>query len=467
MANRTARPSNKPQIEYKRVLDAYFATRSEEVEYEEGSGETYTVKSGDNLTKIAKANDTTVAKLKKDNSLSSDMIRIGQKLTISVKKEKGKKITFNYIKSADLGDEVYVVVKTHLIGEGKKVWLNVRQGQAKGVVEENTSIALLQEDKEIQRPEAIIGDYCNEPDITNGDDYKDAAIFKFSLGGKDTKTYSEALEKLTDKKTSLFLIIDAHSPNGMEIVYNGTNPGEDGQPDLRSTPNYWLDMDGKWFQMKSKDSKCSIDESHFFTEYDKEFSSNKLSEANKTSLKKIFKSINEYYSNEGRCCNLKHIAYMLATAKHETAHTFDPISEYGGKSYFERMYDPVLGKSEGRRNMAKRNGNTTQGDGVKYKGRGYVQLTWKNNYQTMKTKFGVDLVGHPDKALDHELAIKIMIYGSESGVFTGKKLSNYINDSKTDYFNARRVINGTDKADSIKGYAEKIEKCLKIAECNC
>jgi predicted chitinase len=158
---------------------------------------------------------------------------------------------------------------------------------------------------------------------------------------------------------------------------------------------------------------------------------------------------------------------MLATAKHETAHTYNPISEYGGTSSFQGMYDPVLGKNERRKNLAKANGNTTEGDGVKYRGRGFVQLTWKDNYQKMKDKFNVDLVNSPEKALEHELAIKIMIYGSEQGSFTSKKLSDYINDSKTDYSNARRIINGTDKASTIEGYAKKIEKCLKIEECNC
>lgn len=157
---------------------------------------------------------------------------------------------------------------------------------------------------------------------------------------------------------------------------------------------------------------------------------------------------------------------MLATAKLETAHTFNPIKEYGGKKYFERMYDPVLGKNEKRRNMALNNENKIQGDGVKYCGRGFVQLTWKKNYRKMGEKFGVDLINHPEKALEHDLAIKIMIYGSENGTFTGKSLDDYINSEKTDYYNARRVINGTDRADIIEGYAEKMQQCLKIQQCN-
>ncbi|WP_312076611.1 hypothetical protein [Chryseobacterium sp.] len=234
--------------------------------------------------------------------------------------------------------------------------------------------------------------------------------------------------------------------------------------------------------VESKTDKecCIIDEVFFLTNYEKEFPTfNKqrklipLSNLVKVSLRRMFKSISEYYSNEKRCCNKYHIAYMLATAKHETGNTFDPVEEANWlswnarKKYFEEMYDVVLGKNEKRRKMANDNGNTKEGDGAKYYGRGYVQLTWKNNYQKMQDKFGVNLVDNRSNALNHELAVKIMIYGSEKGIFTGVKLSNYISESKKDYVNARRVINGTDQATSIAGYAEKIEKCLKIKKCNC
>lgn len=225
---------------------------------------------------------------------------------------------------------------------------------------------------------------------------------------------------------------------------------------------------------------CLIDEEFFLANYEKEFPTKNskgqvisLPESVKNSLRRIFKSISEYYSNEKRCCNKYHIAYLLATSKHETGHTFDPVEEAHWlswnvrKKYFEDMYDPVLGKNEKRRKMAKDNGNTQQGDGVKYYGRDYVQLTWKDNYQRMKDKFHVDFVNNREKALEHEWAIKILIYGSEQGVFTGLKLSRYINESKQDYYHARQVINGLDKATTIEGYAKKNEKCLKIEKCNC
>lgn len=139
------------------------------------------------------------------------------------------------------------------------------------------------------------------------------------------------------------------------------------------------------------------------------------------------------------------LAYMLATAKWETASTMQPINEYGGDGYFFRMYDPEGDRGE----FAKRNGNTQPGDGVRFHGRGYVQLTWRSNYTKMAALTGVDLVGHPELALDPKIAALIMFEGMKGGLFTGVGLPRYFNDATDDPVNARRIINGTDKAHEI------------------
>lgn len=139
--------------------------------------------------------------------------------------------------------------------------------------------------------------------------------------------------------------------------------------------------------------------------------------------------------------HLRQAAYMLATAKHETANTFAPIEEYGkGKGL-------PYGKPDRK-------------TGLVYFGRGYVQLTWAKNYQTMGTVLGLPLYTQPDLALRYDVAYKIMSYGMTHGTFTGVALSRYINDGKTDYLNARKIINSLDKADLIAGYASAIEQML-------
>jgi len=147
---------------------------------------------------------------------------------------------------------------------------------------------------------------------------------------------------------------------------------------------------------------------------------------------------------------ITHRAYLLGTAKHETADTMQPITEYGGRKYFDK-YD--TGK------LAKALGNTPEadGDGYKYRGRGFVQITGRENYAKAGDWLKLDLLGNPDLALQPTIAAKILVRGCTNGWFTGKKLSDYL---PGDYVNARRVVNGTDRAELIAGYATNFERAL-------
>lgn len=150
--------------------------------------------------------------------------------------------------------------------------------------------------------------------------------------------------------------------------------------------------------------------------------------------------------------DLRWLAYQLATTAWETAHTMQPIHEYGGDAYFFRMYDP-----EGERgDFARRNGNTQPGDGVRFHGRGYVQLTWRSNYERMGQLLGVDLVGNPDLALDPRIAADIMFVGMERGLFTGVGLPRFFSGSTANWKGARAIINGDGDADR-NGIADSID----------
>lgn len=154
------------------------------------------------------------------------------------------------------------------------------------------------------------------------------------------------------------------------------------------------------------------------------------------------------------------LAYMLATSYHETAHTMLPIKEYGGRAYYMRMYD----KTGSRPHVAKRLGNTQKGDGALFCGRGYVQLTGRRNYTLASEKVSVDLVSDPDKAMEPDVAAQIMIEGMVEGWFTGRRLGHYFTNTRTDWVNARRIINGTDKASLIAGYARKFYAAILRAD---
>jgi hypothetical protein len=145
------------------------------------------------------------------------------------------------------------------------------------------------------------------------------------------------------------------------------------------------------------------------------------------------------------------LAYMLATAHHETDRALRPVVERGGAAYFRAMYDP-----EGARPaLARRHGNTAPGDGQRYRGRGFVQLTWKNNYRQAGEALGIDLVGNPDRALEPAVATRLLFEGMQRGWFTGRRLADYFNPQREDWVGARRIINGLDKANLVAAYARQ------------
>ena len=122
------------------------------------------------------------------------------------------------------------------------------------------------------------------------------------------------------------------------------------------------------------------------------------------------------------------IQYVLATVEHETNRTFKPIKEAYWLSEKWRAkhlrYYP-------------------------YYGRGFVQITWEENYRKFGDLLGIDLVKNPDLALDFNNALFILVYGMKHGLFTGKKLDDYFNENGSNFVKARKIINGKDKAKKI------------------
>jgi len=130
------------------------------------------------------------------------------------------------------------------------------------------------------------------------------------------------------------------------------------------------------------------------------------------------------------------IAYVLATADHETNHTFKPVTE----AYWLPDPDAYLKKHHP--------------DYYPYYGRGFVQLTWKRNYEKYSQLLHKDMVAHPELALDPEIAVFVLVHGFKTGTFTGRKITDYVNAATTDFYKARRCINGVDKADQIAKLAQ-------------
>jgi hypothetical protein len=191
----------------------------------------------------------------------------------------------------------------------------------------------------------------------------------------------------------------------------------------------------------------AINRKFFFDEVRNRLFDGKLNSGQVSGLSALL----DYWEQRHAAKDDRWLAYLLATAHHETDRKIQPIREYGGNAYFTRMYDPPTAGE--RPKVAKQLGNDKPGDGARYCGRGFVQVTGKRNYRDWSNRLGVDLVGNPDLAMDLGTATKILVEGSILGTFTGKKLANYIGGAADDWFNARRIINGLDKAALIKGYA--------------
>jgi hypothetical protein len=163
---------------------------------------------------------------------------------------------------------------------------------------------------------------------------------------------------------------------------------------------------------------------------------------------------------EERSSSIPEAAYLLATAWHETAFTMQPVRETLASSDEDAIARLEFAWKRGKLTWVKTPYWRKDRDGKSWLGRGYVQLTHRQNYETMGERLGVDLVGRPELAMVPSIAADILIIGSQEGLFTGKRLGEFIGGGKKFYRSARRVINGLDKADQIAKYAVQFESAL-------
>lgn len=156
-----------------------------------------------------------------------------------------------------------------------------------------------------------------------------------------------------------------------------------------------------------------------------------------------------------------HLAYDLATAFHETAKTMQPITERGEVSYFDK-YEPGT-------DIGKRLGNTQKGDGFRYRGEGHVQNTGRRNARKATEELnrmfglGVDLEANPQQRGDPRVSALSLFIGNRDGWWTGKRLATFLVPGDPDWADARRVVNGTDKAGEVAKYAKAFKKAIQDA----
>jgi predicted chitinase len=193
-----------------------------------------------------------------------------------------------------------------------------------------------------------------------------------------------------------------------------------------------------------------IDREKFFRRYRLEFG--KIGSQNK--VKRIEFLLRQLESDNAINKHIFDMSYLMATIHHEVGGTYKPIREWG-------------------RGRGKRYGIPDKKTGEVYYGRGFVQLTWASNYKKMSVelkryKYSVYsreithfLYYFPDKVLQPKCAYDIISLGLRRGYFTGRTLAHY--RSTNDYVNARRIVNGTDKAKLIATYARRFHRCFKFS----
>ena len=180
----------------------------------------------------------------------------------------------------------------------------------------------------------------------------------------------------------------------------------------------------------------SINRTFFFFQVKKSLFAGTLTTGQLNGLTTILDEWEANYAQEDD----RWLAYMFATAHLETGRKMQGIEE--------------IGKGKGRRygSKKKQSGEPYTTPDKIYYGRGLVQLTWYENYERAGDQIVKDLLNQPELALDIDNAVQIMFLGMMNGWFTGAKLSRFFNATTEDWRNARKIINGLDKADLIADF---------------
>lgn len=172
----------------------------------------------------------------------------------------------------------------------------------------------------------------------------------------------------------------------------------------------------------------TYDRKTFFDSVRKSLFGGSMSQSQVEGMSYILHMWEQYYP-EG---DTRWLGYCLATTKHETAEEMQPIEEYGkGEGMAYGKVDPETGQT--------------------YYGRGYVQVTWRENYaktdKKLKLSKAASTEWHADNMLDPTISAMAMFQGMEEGWFRSdaagpQNLGRYFYGNYDDPWTAREIING-------------------------
>lgn len=191
-----------------------------------------------------------------------------------------------------------------------------------------------------------------------------------------------------------------------------------------------------------------LDRGYFYSKYRKSYGG--LTERKVLAINALL----DYWDTQKELNDKRWLAYIFATALHETASKVYPVREcLCGSDACAVKCTKGLWRKGIAKPYYRRDPKTKQS----YYGRGQIQVTLKSNYYKVggKLGFGDKLVWKPDMALDPKISGTALIRGMVEGWYTRKRLSHYFTRSKTNWHQARRIVNGTFHADRVAKHGRK------------
>ena len=166
-------------------------------------------------------------------------------------------------------------------------------------------------------------------------------------------------------------------------------------------------------------------------------------------------AILDHWENTSPDADDRHLAYMLGTAHHETGRTMQPVRETFASTDDKAIAILDAAFKAGKLPWVSKPYWPRDAQGKTWLGRGMVQITHVSNYQKLQTLTGIDITTDPNQAMVLSTAIQVMFIGMNVGAFTGKKLSDFFAGPKELWRDARKIINGLERADLVASYAQK------------
>lgn len=233
------------------VVKAYFARREETAQYDTEVIDHKTT-SGQTLAKIAKQHGVSKSDCKR--TLTTKYLQIDEIVKVTKKKKTGVKVTFKKADKASMNEVLFIIAETKNL-RGEKAKFNVLQGVEDALVQKGKTVTVQQDDKDVTLIETVVGDYCEEEEITNKDDFADWAIAKVRMAPKDddkNKEYKDGIDCTGTKKASLYLLADLHSDHSNSnfepkfLKYHGYK----GAGDDSNIPNHFINETGEYLELE-------------------------------------------------------------------------------------------------------------------------------------------------------------------------------------------------------------------------